>query len=147
MNYQEVQFICTAHHEAAHIAVAAAQGLRIRPEGFCMDTLGEGLACYCKYPDDSDLSREQIIIATFAGYMAQRKVCADLSLIDPNADNVLASRDWYEARVLLTGLSAAYFDGMSISQIQSNLEGRSAELVGRNWSVIRSLAKALLANE
>jgi len=37
----EQQIIRTAHHEAGHIVVAAAQSLRLRPEGLSVDERGE----------------------------------------------------------------------------------------------------------
>ena len=46
----------TAHHEAGHIVVAAVQRLRLLPQGLGVDPQGEGLACYFKQPDASDLS-------------------------------------------------------------------------------------------
>src|SRR5262249_5478812 len=48
-----------AHHESGHIVIAAAQGLKLRPEGISVDLEGNGLACYCKHPEDNDLSRER----------------------------------------------------------------------------------------
>ena len=125
--------------------MAAFQGLRLRSDGFSMDPLGEGLACYCTKPvDGTDGARERIMLATFAGYKAQSKFCVEQGIIDPDAENVIGSSDWYEARKLLTGTSHAYFDGAAIPDIQRELERRSEELVEQNWPVICSLASVLL---
>jgi hypothetical protein len=64
-----------AHHEAGHIVIAAARNLRLGLDGLSIDSLGEGIACYCKRPDETDLSRESVILATFAGFKAQRRFC------------------------------------------------------------------------
>ena len=69
MPEQNLRFACTAHHEAGHIAVAAAQGLEVRPEGFAMDiqNIGEN--------DDSEAQHPRTnpseMILTFA-YAQQR---------------------------------------------------------------------------
>jgi hypothetical protein len=65
----------TAYHEAGHIVIAAATGLRLRSEGLMIDAVGEGLGCYCKDPGESDVSRERIIISAFAGCFAQNRFC------------------------------------------------------------------------
>jgi hypothetical protein len=96
MSVQDLRFRCTAHHEAGHIAIAAVQGLKLRPDGFATDTFGEGLACYSKKPEDSDLSRERIIIAHFAGYRAQERFCLIQACLNPDVDREILSCDWRE---------------------------------------------------
>jgi hypothetical protein len=65
-----------AYHEAAHVVVAAVQGLRLGKDGLRIDQNGAGLACYrCKQPDRSvnvgpEPCRERTIIATLAGQIA-----------------------------------------------------------------------------
>ena len=54
----DVKLKRAAHHEAGHMVIAAAQGLRLQSEGLMVDLHGDGRACYCKQPDGSDLSRE-----------------------------------------------------------------------------------------
>jgi hypothetical protein len=147
MPEQNLRFSCTAHHEAGHIAVAAAQGLKLRPEGFAMDILGEGLACYCKKPEDSDLSRERIIIATFAGYKAQTRFCTQRGCLNPDAEREIFSCDWREARDLLSGLSSCYAPLDNIPAIQAGLEVRSGQIVEENWPVIEALAAELMSKE
>jgi hypothetical protein len=128
--------------KAGHIAIAAAQGLKLRPEGFAMDPLGEGLACYCKHPDNSDQSRERIIVTSFAGYKAQHRFCQEHFYSDPDAERVIDSCDWREARTLITGLSSRYPGTVEV--IRSKLEDRSGQFVERNWSAIKALAATLM---
>jgi hypothetical protein len=139
---QGLRFKCTAHHEAGHIAIAAAQGLKLRPEGFAMDTLGEGLACCCKHPDNSDESRERIIVTSFAGYKAQQRFCQKHFYSDPDAETVIGSCDWREACTLITSLSSQYPGTVHV--IQSKLEDCSTQFVERNWPAIEALAATLL---
>ena len=37
-----------AYHEAGHVVIAAAPELRLPSEGLIIDTVAEGLRCYCK---------------------------------------------------------------------------------------------------
>lgn len=60
----EVKLERAAHHESGHIVVAARLGLRLRPEGLNVDPAGEGLACCHKNPDNSDISKERVIVAS-----------------------------------------------------------------------------------
>jgi hypothetical protein len=69
---REVRINITARHEAAHAVIAAVLGLRLRTEGMAVDRNGEGLTCYCKQPEGTDASRQRIIIATYAGFYAQK---------------------------------------------------------------------------
>jgi hypothetical protein len=64
-----------AHHEAGHMVIAAAVGLAMRAAGFGIDPEGQGLACYCFRPEDTDVSRERVLLATFAGWYAQQRFC------------------------------------------------------------------------
>jgi len=56
----ETRMLTAAHHEAGHIVVAAVCGLKIRTKGIVIDAAGEGLACYCKEPDDSGPSIKRL---------------------------------------------------------------------------------------
>jgi hypothetical protein len=135
----DVKLECTAHHEAGHVVVAAAQQLRLRLDGLSVDSRGEGLACYCKQPDESDPSRERVIIATFAGYKAQERFCEECSYPAPDALQVILSPDWCEARETLTRLSDEYFANETVATIQCKLESRSEHLVGRSGLSSRHL--------
>jgi hypothetical protein len=64
-----------AYHESGQIVVAAKLGLRLRREGLNVDPAGDGLACYHKDSDDSDISKERVIIASFAGFRAEIGLC------------------------------------------------------------------------
>ena len=44
-----------------------------RAEGIAVDRDGEDLTCYCKHPDETDSSKQRIIITTFAGFQAQKR--------------------------------------------------------------------------
>ena len=90
-----------AHHEAGHIVIAATQGLRLRSEGLSIDPDGEGLACYYKEPEDSDSSRERVILSTFAGFKAEEYFRSERGHAERNPMEILLSCDWYEARANL----------------------------------------------
>lgn len=138
---------CAAHHEAGHVAIAAAEGLRLRSEGIFVDPLGEGLGCYCKEPDGSDLSRKRIIVATFAGFYAQGHFCEERSRPAPYQDWFLYSTDGLEARTMLCDLSLGSLSNGSVPATQTDLQERSEQLVGRHWVAIKALATALLAKD
>ncbi len=128
-----------AHHEAGHIVIAAVQVLRLRPAGLMVDQKGKGLACYCKQPDDSDLSREHCIVASLAGFKAEERFCEEHSCPAPHWLGVIGSGDSIDAREISTKLS--------VPAIYSELENRSARLVEQHWAVITALAAALLAKD
>jgi hypothetical protein len=135
----------TAHHEAGHLATAAALELRLRPEGIMVDTEAAGLACYCKEPEDSDLSRERVIISTFAGCCAQDRYCEGMSYSPVDYFAKIWSPDWREARGVLVRLS--YFGSKGADELLADLERRSKMLVDQNWDAIVALAHALLAKD
>ena len=135
----DVRVKCTAHHEAGHIVIAAAQELRLRSEGLMVDALGEGLACYCKQPDKSDLSRERVIVATLAGFRAEKRFREESSYPARDELEVIGSGDWREARTLLMGLPGEYFSN------KRRLADRLEHLIERHWLPIKALAAALLA--
>ena len=150
----DVKRNCAAHHEAGHIVIAAAQELRLRPEGLMVDLRGEGLARYCQ-PDESDPSRERVIIAMFAGFYAEKRFREERSYPAPSKDNLW---DWCEARKVLCRLSCApprnsaltgeeYSKHPKVAPIQCKLENRSEHLVEQNWLAIKALATALLDKE
>src|ERR1700679_4173771 len=82
----ETKLSAVAHHEAGHMVIAAAVGLPLKPGGLSIDRVGEGLACYCFRPDETAVSQERVILATFAGWYAQKRFsdlrsisCADFA--------------------------------------------------------------------
>jgi hypothetical protein len=82
-----------AHHEAGHIVIAAQYVIGLRPEGIMLDRDAAGLACYCKAPEDSDASREKIILSTFAGHMAQHRFCKERSYPSRGYFEIIFSAD------------------------------------------------------
>jgi hypothetical protein len=122
-------------------------GVPLRPEGISIDRAGEGLACYCKEPDDSDASRESVILSTFAGCYAQNRFCEERSYpkLEPLA--MIWSLDWNEARGMLLKMSASYLGGRSIPLVQQELERKAQQRVAQHWDAVASLAGTLLAQE
>jgi hypothetical protein len=143
----EARLAIAAHHEAGHIVIAIAAGLRLRPEGIMVDTEAEGLACYCKEPEDADESRARVILATFAGCFAQDRFCKERGYPELEYLARIWSLDWKEARGMATKFSDTYLLGRGIPAAHEALEQRSKELVAEKWSVIEAVANALLAKE
>jgi len=143
-----VKLECAAHHEAGHIVAAVAQGLKLRPEGIIVDSCGEGLACYCRKPDGSDILREHIIVATFAGFYAEMRFRQEhgYAIADPE-EWFLNSCDGREARGLLSELAIEHLSNGNVPETQLRLCGQSEKLVEQHWAVVKSVATALLAKD
>lgn len=142
----EQQVIRTAHHEAGHLVAAATQGLKLRSEGLAVDARGEGLACYCKQPGNSDERRERVIVATLSGYNSEVQLCAARDYPKPDGALLIFSCDAREARETITKLS--YLSASRTAfQIEEQLQNRSRMLVQRKWEAIFTIADALLAKE
>jgi hypothetical protein len=142
----EQQIIRTAHHEAGHLVTAVAQGLELRVDGLAVDARGEGLACYCKQPGESDSQREKVIIATFSGYNSELRLCAETGYAGPAEMQIALSCDGREARSIISSLS--YLSPSKTAfQIEEELQQRSRDLIAEFWTAISSLASALLAKE
>jgi hypothetical protein len=137
----------TAHHEAGHIVVAAQCGISLRPEGIMFDREAAGLACYCKEPEDSDESREKMILSTFAGHMAQHRFCKERSYPLRGYFEIILSPDWQEGRGIMTKLSREYWSGRDSEAVQKALEDQSESAVEQNWETIERVARALLARD
>lgn len=142
----EQQIIRTAHHEAGHIVVAAVQTLKLRPEGLSVDERGEGLACYCKNPGDSDTERERVIIATFAGLNSEERSCNERGFPVPEEMQRIFSQDSKEARENISRLSYLSVERTAF-QIEAELQSRSEAIILQYWSAIRSVGTALLASD
>jgi hypothetical protein len=106
-----------------------------------VDPVGWGLACYYKDPDESDQSREQIIIATLAGFAAEKRFREERSYPARGFMDVTLNRDNVEARTLLTRLAGNYASN------EASLNNRLQDLIGQHWLVIEALAAALLAKD
>jgi hypothetical protein len=143
----EARLAIAAHHEAGHIVIAAVEGLRLRPEGIMVDTEAEGLACYCREPEDSDGSRERVMLSTFAGCFAQNRFCKEHEYTELEYLARIWSCDWKEARGIATKLSDTYLAGRGIGKTQEAIERQSEALVAEKWPVITAVAAALLAGE
>jgi hypothetical protein len=130
-----------ARHESGDIVIAAAQGLTLRAEGLMVDPLGWGLACYYKNRDESDQSREQIIVATLAGFAVEKRFREERAYPARDSMDVTLNRDNVEARTLLTRLAGSY------ASHKASLNNRLQDLIDEHWPVIEALAAALLAKD
>jgi hypothetical protein len=123
--------------------IAAAMGLRLRPEGIMVDKGAWGLACFYKEPDESDESKESIIVATVAGYLAQKRFCEEHGYSCPLPDDleVTLSPDSKEARGIETNLSRQYLGKRTVPEVHELLQQRAAELVLQHWPAIEAVAR------
>jgi len=140
----EMKLRCAAHHEAGHVVIAAAQKLKLRPEGISVDASGCGLACYWKQLDASDLSRERVIVASLAGFKAEERLRKESSYPALDPLGVILSPDAREAREQILKLSAGDISNENPNSILAKLENRSECLVKVHWLAIQALATALL---
>jgi len=62
-----------AYHEAGHMVVAALCGFPLRKRGLRIDEKGFGLACYKKQDDPKCSDTDSIIVAAYAGLIAQEE--------------------------------------------------------------------------
>jgi len=136
----------TAHHEPGHVVIAADQGLRLSPEGIMVDQSGFGLGCYDRDPRGSDALRKSILLATFAGYYAEKRFCEEQSLGILDEDTwFLYNTDGHEAIKLLKAIAAEAWSNGSLEKTRLELKSQSKKLVDKRWSVIKAVASALLA--
>ena len=104
-----------------------------------VDLRGDGLACYCKQPDESDLSRERVIVATLAGLGSEKRFRAERSYPARDELELIFHPDRREARELLMKLPGAYYSN------EHRLESQAECLIERHWIPIKALAAELLA--
>ncbi len=140
----EMKTMYGAHHEAGHIVIAAVRGLALRPDGLMVISDGNGFCVYSTQPDESDHSRESIILSSFAGYWAAKRFCDKHSCPDLLDPMVLISSDWTHARHVIAVLSSEYVETRSLAALQEILEQQSKDLVDQHWLAIEALAGALL---
>ncbi len=129
-----------AYHEAGHIIAAAVQEMPLQEWGIHVDPEGSGISYYWdRKPGDfanserDTLERERTIVAIYAGWVAQRTFFPDCGGEGWGSD---------EKKV------QALLDEMQLPDRKTTigiLWGRASELVAQRWSVIKALAKALLA--
>jgi hypothetical protein len=147
-NYRDLKLERAAHHEAGHLVVAAAKKLRLRPEGLGLDPRGEGLACYYKQPDTSELSRERIIVAMFAGYYAEMRFCQEGAYLALAPDSWFpSSLDGQDADKLLREITGENLSNQSAAEIQRELRRQSEQLVERHWLAIKAVANVLMSKD
>jgi hypothetical protein len=136
-----------AYHEAGHIVIAAVRGLTLRPDGLMVIASGNGLSVYCTQPDESDPSRESVILSSFAGYWASKRFCDEYSCPELLDTTAVISPDWVEARKIVQELSTEYLARESLMKVQLRLEKQSKYLVDQHWPLIEALAIALLSKD
>jgi hypothetical protein len=136
---------CAAHHEAGHIVIAAVQGLKLRPDGLMVNLDGQGLAVYCTQTEQSDSSREAVILSTEAGYWADKRFCDERSHPGTDADGLIMYYDQIQSWEIMKTFSTEYLGGENPVRVHVKLQNRSKLLVEQHWLVIKALASALLA--
>ena len=92
---------------------------------------------------------ERVIVATFAGFKAQKHFCDESSHAPPPdyTEEIIPSPDWREARKLMCKLSNEYMSDENVEAVQRKLENRSEQLVNQNWQAVKTLAATLLAKD
>jgi hypothetical protein len=106
-----------------------------------VDLFGDGLACYCKQSDESDVSRERVIVATWAGFRAEKRFREERSYPARSELDVIGSPDRCEAVKLIKELPGDYFTN------ERKLDNRLEYLIERHWLPITALATALRAKD
>jgi hypothetical protein len=117
-------------------------GLPLKSAGLSIDFLGEGLACYCFQADQTAVSRERVLLATFAGWYAQQRFCDLKSIPCPDFRYPQSTCDWRYASPIVEKLAGGDYE-----VVKDQLERRSRALVEQYWPVIEILAKTLLDRE
>src|ERR1700704_1087485 len=133
-----------AYHEAGHIVVAAAQGLRLSRRGIHLDSDGRGMAYY-KYRKTKrfgppEINRESTIVATYAGLIAQKEFHPDCSIKGADTDGDSIGE-------LLREMDAeddSPFLHLASDAAKVELEKESERLLKIHWAAIVAVATALL---
>ncbi len=108
---------------------------------------GKGFACYWKEPELTDSSVETNVLASFAGFCAEKRL-RSLCGFQPRAYlGVIWSTDWKEARALEAKFSNAYLGDKSIPAVHEELEAKADEIVAQYWPAIEKVAKSLLERD
>jgi hypothetical protein len=144
-----------AHHEAGHIVVATALGLRLQGYGMHIDKVGTGRSFYqfCNpkiqlssshIPDYVLRKGESSIKSFFAGPIAQKEFCRREK--NTSCSNVSAADDHDLIQELVRNLYCnqppEWRDAKS-----NELEGLAGDLVDKHWEAIKAVANALLATD
>jgi hypothetical protein len=104
----------------------------------------KGFACYWKEPDSTDLSVEAYVLASFAGFCAEKRLRSMLGFQPREHLGVIWSTDWKEARALETKFSTPYLGDKSIPAMHEELEAKAGEIIAQYWPAIEKVAKILL---
>lgn len=143
----EIQITTAAYHEAGHIVVAAALGLCLRPEGIMVGQDGKGFGCYWKEPDGTDASVEANVLASFAGFYAEKRLRSMRGFRPRDYFGVIWSTDWKEARALEGKFSFGYLGDRNIQAVHDELEAKAEEIIAQYWPAIEALAQTLLGRD
>jgi hypothetical protein len=133
-----------AYHEAAHIVVAAVQGLPLGKGGLRIDKRGAGLAEYghtkanCLTNAGPDAYKGRTIIATRAGHIAHGKIYPPAATGDAN---------WWHDIELMDRLLVEMYPTSAVlrDDAREKLFERSEDLVEQHWETIKVIAEALWA--
>jgi hypothetical protein len=137
-----------AYHEAGHTVVAAALGLRLSRHGIHLCSDGNAISYY-EYRKPrrfssapSELKREDTIICSYAGLIAQRK-------FHPRCSGCGATDDENTADLLLVELAEEDPNplGFLTSTLQIELWKKAEELVDLHWPAIEAVGRELWENK
>jgi hypothetical protein len=140
----EIKQMRSAHHEPGHVVVAAAQGLKLRPEGVMIDPSGFGLGCFDSETYGSDEIRKRVVVAIFAGYYAERRFCrnSSYSILEPPSEWFRLNCDGTDARKLAP--PSDFYDLMPeaeriVDEHWPLIKKLAVELQSRSWEAIKPL--------
>jgi hypothetical protein len=131
-----------AYHEAGHVVVAAALGMRLSRHGIHLGEDANGMSYYeyrkpKKFFDGpSGISRDHTLIALYAGLIAQRKFYPKCSVEGYSDDQNLID-------LLVQEVDAEDFSGSASLTAQLDLPKESRKVVNQHWAAIKAVAKAL----
>jgi len=141
LSVPEDYVVGATRHEAAHVVIAAVQGLALRKDGLRISEHGEGLACYRGAVPRGvanvgpDPERERTIIAVYAGQIAHGRYYPPVANGDANASDDIDLADRLVSEMYSTlDLQLA---------TKRKLWERSNALVTEHWEAIEGVAQAL----
>jgi hypothetical protein len=131
-----------AYHEAGHVTAAVFQDMPLQEQGVHVDVKGSGISYYWhRVPGDPQnsehdrLERQQSIVVIYAGQAAQQTFF-------PDCPEDKWSHDRHEIASLLGEMNLSDEETRTV---EAMLWERASQLVASHWSLIESLAQALLA--
>jgi len=135
-----------AHHEAAHIVIAAAVGLDLRPDGVLVADNADGIAVYASIPADSNESCEAVVLASEAGWWGESRFVAERHPELPEREPPHLE-DYDLSWRAMGKLTPEYLNGQSHKACYLKLRDRSKHLVKQHWLAIKAVAQAVLVQE